>query len=119
MLLLVPNVNGLPLAQRNTGQQPTDTGNTTGQQTTDTAPTLEAVSKTNRAVRNSIVHWTTLEAIKNSVFGYGMTDNPIAFSKLVDCDTGEAPIQHDFVTQLGARLEANGQKVRFMEIGVS
>jgi hypothetical protein len=80
---------------------------------------LEVVSSKNRAIRNSVQHWITNQAINDSIFGYGMTRNPMAFSKKVDGDTGEAPIQHDFVTQLGARLEANGQKVRFMEIGVS
>merc|ERR1712232_884626 len=34
-------------------------------------------------------------------------------------DTGDAPIQHDFITLLGARIVSLGQPLRYMEVGVS
>jgi len=81
--------------------------------------TLEAVVAESNRIRENITHWVALADVKDSVYGYGMSEDPFGFMKKVDANTGALPLQHDFVTHLGSRLAANGQTIRFMEIGVS
>jgi len=83
--------------------------------TVSIAPDLMEVFEHNQRTRNSIKSWITAHDLENSVFNYGLGPPVESLAK----DTGPDPIQHDFVSQLGARIEANGEMVRFLEIGVS
>eukprot|EP00928_Gymnodinium_smaydae_P013816 TRINITY_DN15012_c0_g3_i1.p1 TRINITY_DN15012_c0_g3~~TRINITY_DN15012_c0_g3_i1.p1 ORF type:complete len:660 (+),score=82.43 TRINITY_DN15012_c0_g3_i1:209-1981(+) len=85
-------------------------------------PTREAlvqIGKYNRIQRNHIKSWASREAIQASIFGYGMTDNPYGFVEIVNRDVGSEPIQHDVISLLGACTQAAGERVRYMEVGVS
>jgi hypothetical protein len=79
------------------------------------APDLLVVFQHNQRTRNAIKSWITSETLNASVGNYGLGPPVESLAK----DTGKDPIQHDFVSQLGARLEASGQMVRYLEIGVS
>lgn len=73
--------------------------------------------KNNQATRNAVKRWITRDVMDKSIFSYGIGYD-FTTTKLV-ADTGPSPIQHDFISQLGARMERQGRKVRYMEIGVS
>lgn len=73
------------------------------------------VYKLNQNTRNAISYWITQEVLDQSLVNYGLGP-PVASLAL---DTGKDPIQHDFVSQLGSRLQAAGQQVNYLEIGVS
>lgn len=83
------------------------------------APALEEITAHNQQTRNSIKQWVTDEDIDGSIFGYGLTSDPKGFAPNTAKDTGDAPIQHDFISQLGARIAEAGEPIRYMEIGVS
>jgi len=53
--------------------------------------------------------------LAGSIDNYGLGPPVASLAK----DTGKDPIQHDFISQLGARLEAEGETVRYLEVGVS
>jgi len=80
------------------------------------APDLLDVYARNQLTRNSIKSWITPDIMKRSVFTYGW---PKPSLDELSKDTGKNPIQHDFLSQLGARIAAGGQQVKYMEIGVS
>lgn len=79
------------------------------------APDLLEVFKHNQQTRNAIKSWITNDTLKTSLGNYGLGPPVASLAK----DVGKDPIQHDFISHLGARLEASGQKVRYLEIGVS
>lgn len=81
--------------------------------------TLEEITTYNRETRKSVAQWITNDTIDRSIFQYGLGKNPKSLARDLVEDTGEAPIQHDLISQLGARMMAAGQPLRYMEIGVS
>jgi len=76
---------------------------------------LMDVYSVNQNTRNTITIWITPDVLSHSLIGYGVGP-PVSSLAL---DTGKDPIQHDFVSQLGSRLEAAGQQVNYLEIGVA
>lgn len=72
----------------------------------------------NQVSRNAVRHWISPETITDSIYYYGLRTSERVFEKL-PLDTGGTPIQHDLITQFGARMQAKGQRVRYLEIGVS
>lgn len=83
---------------------------------------LIAVWAFNQASRASVRPWVIAAVVEHSVFDYGLYPNwhtkQIDFGEL-DKDVGREPILHDLISLLGARMQARGQQVRYLEIGVS
>lgn len=84
-----------------------------------TTPTIEDCWLANQETRHGVTQWVTMEDVNKAIFAYGLSDNPKAFVPKLSKDVGPLPTQHDFVSQLGARMQSKGQRVKYLEIGVS
>jgi hypothetical protein len=79
----------------------------------------------NQISRNMIKTWVPpADYMENdAVFGYGLParfkGKPSMSDEFLLKDVGPSPIQHDFISQLGARFQAQGKRVKYLEIGVS
>merc|ERR1719440_154369 len=66
------------------------------------APDLMDVLAENEKTRNAMKTWMTPEILHGALFNYGLGPPISSLAK----ETGKDPIQHDFISQLGARLSA-------------
>lgn len=109
--LLAPGAAGLAKVE-------TILGN--GIASTQDDPDLMDVFQENEKTRNAVKKWITPEVLSSSVYNYGITPGWITpdHTDILGQETS-GPIQHDFVSQLGARISNSGQQVNYLEVGVS
>lgn len=82
------------------------------------APDLMDVYAENDKTRNEVKAWITPEVLGTALFNYGITPRWTEPNDILAKET-LGPIQHDFLSQLGAQISSNGQQVNYLEIGVS